>query len=113
MTDLLTANPKLDAVFAINDPTGIGCDLAAKQANRSEFFIVGVDGSPDAVAALKSKGKLIRGHPRPRSLRHGAEGGRSGRRGHGREKAGRRCHPYPYQADHSRHVNDNQKGLTK
>jgi ribose transport system substrate-binding protein len=29
MTDLLTAFPKIDAVFAINDPTGIGCDLAA------------------------------------------------------------------------------------
>ncbi len=63
MTDLLTANPKLDAVFAINDPTGIGCDLAAKQANRSEFFIVGVDGSPDAVAALKSKGGLFEATP--------------------------------------------------
>ena len=37
MTDLLTAFPKLDAVFAINDPTGIGCDLAANQARRNEF----------------------------------------------------------------------------
>ena len=63
MTDLLTANPKIDAVFAINDPTGIGCDLAAKQANRNEFFIVGVDGSPDAVAALKQKGSLFEATP--------------------------------------------------
>jgi ribose transport system substrate-binding protein len=63
MTDLLTAFPKIDAVFAINDPTGIGCDLAAKQAQRSEFFIVGVDGSPDAVAALKSKGSLFEATP--------------------------------------------------
>jgi ribose transport system substrate-binding protein len=63
MTDLLTANKKIDAVFAINDPTGIGCDLAAKQANRNEFFIVGVDGSPDAVAALKSKGSLFEATP--------------------------------------------------
>src|SRR3981081_569341 len=31
MTDLLTAYPKLDAVFAINDPTAIGCDFAAKR----------------------------------------------------------------------------------
>jgi ribose transport system substrate-binding protein len=46
-------------VFAINDPTGIGCDLAAKQANRSEFFIVGVDGSPDAAAILKAKQGLF------------------------------------------------------
>ena len=63
MTDLLTAFPKIDAVFAINDPSGIGCDLAAKQAQRSEFFIVGVDGSPDAVAALKSKGSLFEATP--------------------------------------------------
>lgn len=46
MTSLLAANPKIDGVFAINDPTAIGADLAAKQAQRNEFFIVGVDGSP-------------------------------------------------------------------
>jgi ribose transport system substrate-binding protein len=63
MTDLLTAFPKLDAVFAINDPTGIGCDLAAKQAQRTDFFIVGVDGSPDGVSALKAKGSLFEATP--------------------------------------------------
>ena len=63
MTDLLTAFPKIDAVFAINDPTGIGCDLAAKQANRSEFFIVGVDGSPDAAAILKARQGLFEASP--------------------------------------------------
>jgi ribose transport system substrate-binding protein len=61
MTDLLTAFPKIDAVFAINDPTAIGCDLAAKQAQRKEFFIVGVDGSPDIVPFLKDPGSLIAG----------------------------------------------------
>jgi ribose transport system substrate-binding protein len=60
MTDLLTAFPKIGA---INDPTGIGCDLAAKQANRSEFFIVGVDGSPDAAAILKAKQGLFEASP--------------------------------------------------
>jgi ribose transport system substrate-binding protein len=59
MSDLLTAFPKIDAVFAINDPTAIGCDLAAKQAQRKEFFIVGVDGAPDIVPALKDKDSLI------------------------------------------------------
>ncbi len=63
MTDLLTANPKLDAVFAINDPTGIGCELAAKQAQRTDFFIAGVDGSPDGVAALKNKGSMFEATP--------------------------------------------------
>jgi ribose transport system substrate-binding protein len=59
MSDLLTAFKKIDAVFAINDPTAIGCDLAAKQAQRKDFFIVGVDGAPDIVPALKDPGSLI------------------------------------------------------
>jgi ribose transport system substrate-binding protein len=59
MTDLLTAFPKIDAVFAINDPSAIGCDLAAKQAQRKDFFIVGVDGAPDVVPSLKDKDSLI------------------------------------------------------
>lgn len=56
---VLAANPKIDGVFAINDPTAIGADLAAKQAQRSEFFIVGVDGSPDGEEALKRKNSLF------------------------------------------------------
>jgi ribose transport system substrate-binding protein len=59
MTDLLTAFPKIDAVFAINDPSAIGCDLAAKQAARKGFFIVSIDGSPDVVPFLKDPNSLI------------------------------------------------------
>ena len=59
MTDLRMTYQHLDAVFAINDPTALGCDLAAKQAGRSDFFIVGVDGSPGAVAALRSGQSLF------------------------------------------------------
>jgi ribose transport system substrate-binding protein len=59
MSDLLTAFKQIDAVFAINDPTAIGCDLAAKQAQRKEFFILGVDGSPDIVPFLKDPTSLI------------------------------------------------------
>ncbi|MBD1938398.1 substrate-binding domain-containing protein [Microcoleus sp. FACHB-68] len=59
MSDLLTSFPKIDAVFAINDPTGIGAELAAKQAQRSEFFIVGVDGAPEALDALKQEKSLF------------------------------------------------------
>jgi ribose transport system substrate-binding protein len=55
-TNVLTANPKLDAIFAINDPTALGVELAAQQSGRHDFFIVSVDGSPDAVASLKTKG---------------------------------------------------------
>jgi ribose transport system substrate-binding protein len=59
MTDLQTSYSHLDAVFAINDPTALGCHLAASRAGRHDFFIVGVDGSPEAVAALKSKESLL------------------------------------------------------
>jgi ribose transport system substrate-binding protein len=59
MTDLLTAFPKIDAVFAINDPAAIGSDLAARQAQRKDCFVVGVDGSPDVVPSLKDKNSLI------------------------------------------------------
>ncbi len=55
MTDILTSFPKIDAVFAINDPSGIGVDLAANQAQRKDFFIVGVDGAPEAIKAIASK----------------------------------------------------------
>lgn len=63
MTSLLIAHPKIDAVFAINDPTAIGADLAAKQAQRKEFFIMGVDGSPDGEDALKQANSLFKGTP--------------------------------------------------
>jgi ribose transport system substrate-binding protein len=59
MTDLQTAYQHLDAVFAINDPTALGCDAAAKQVGRTDFFIVGVDGSPAAVAALRGRQGLF------------------------------------------------------
>lgn len=59
MSDLLTSFTKIDAVFAINDPTGVGAELAAKQAKRSEFFIVGVDGAPEAKDAIEDKSSLF------------------------------------------------------
>ncbi len=60
MTALLSAFPKIDAVFAINDPSAIGADLAARQAGRSEFIIAAVDGAPDAEAALAIDGTLFK-----------------------------------------------------
>lgn len=64
MTDLLTAFPEIDAVFAINDPTGIGCELAIKQARREgEMFVVGVDGSPDAEVALADADSIFEATP--------------------------------------------------
>jgi len=57
---LLTRFAKVDAIFAINDPTAIGASLAAKQLNRSEFIITSVDGAPDIEAELKSGKSLIK-----------------------------------------------------
>jgi ribose transport system substrate-binding protein len=59
MQSLLTRFEKIDAVFAINDPTGIGASLAAKQANRTNLFITSVDGAPDIEAELKDTSSLV------------------------------------------------------
>ena len=59
MIGLLTAFDDIDAVFTINDQEAIGADLAAKQLNRTDFFITSVDGAPDIVEALKQPGSLI------------------------------------------------------
>lgn len=52
-TALLIAHPDVNAIFAINDPSAIGADLAAKQLQRSGIIITSVDGAPDIVEALK------------------------------------------------------------
>jgi ribose transport system substrate-binding protein len=57
---LLTRFDKIDAVFAINDPTAIGAQLAARQLNRSEFIITAVDGAPDIEKELGSGTSLIK-----------------------------------------------------
>ncbi|MGX5826325.1 ABC transporter substrate-binding protein [Mesorhizobium sp. 43Arga] len=57
---LLTRFDKIDAVFAINDPTAIGAQLAAKQLNRSEFFFTAVDGAPDIEKELSSGKSMIK-----------------------------------------------------
>jgi ribose transport system substrate-binding protein len=59
MTELLDRFPTIDAVFTINDPTALGAERAAFQADRREFFIVSVDGSPQVVARMRSGGSLI------------------------------------------------------
>ncbi len=56
MQSLLTRFPKVDGIFAINDPQAIGSDLAAKQQNRTGIVITSVDGAPDIETALKDAG---------------------------------------------------------
>ncbi|GAA1760170.1 MULTISPECIES: ABC transporter substrate-binding protein [Streptomonospora] len=51
-TDMLTANSDVDGIFAINDPTALGANLAAEQTGVEDLAIVGVDGSPAAEKEL-------------------------------------------------------------
>jgi ribose transport system substrate-binding protein len=45
MTEVLRAQPKIDAVYGHNDPMAVGAYLAAKELGREkEMFFVGVDG---------------------------------------------------------------------
>jgi ribose transport system substrate-binding protein len=55
MQGYLTRFPKIDGLFAINDPQAIGSDLAARQLKRSGIVITSVDGAPDIEHALKSE----------------------------------------------------------
>ena len=54
MQGYLTRFPKIDGLFAINDPQAIGSDLAAKQLKRGGIVITSVDGAPDIENALKT-----------------------------------------------------------
>lgn len=58
LEDILQANPKIDVVMALNDPTALGAIAALESANRAKGVVVyGVDGSPDAKRMVKD-GKL-------------------------------------------------------
>ena len=58
MRDLLGRFPDLDAVFPINDPSALGAISAIESAGKlGKVTVVTVDGSKDAVAAIRA-GKL-------------------------------------------------------
>lgn len=57
-TDVLTANPNLDGIFAINDPTASGVELAAKQKGV-EVLISSVDGAQSVMDSIKGGGMII------------------------------------------------------
>jgi ribose transport system substrate-binding protein len=59
MRDLLGRFPDLDAVFPINDPSALGAISAIESAGKlGKVTVVTVDGSREAVAAIKT-GKLL------------------------------------------------------
>ena len=50
---ILQANPNLNGIIAGNDTMALGAAAAVKGAHRAGIIIVGFDGSPDAIAAIK------------------------------------------------------------
>lgn len=56
-TDMLTANPDVQGIFGMNDPSALGAVLAVEQAGKADQIIVtGVDGSPEGVSELERPG---------------------------------------------------------
>jgi ribose transport system substrate-binding protein len=56
--DLLQSNPEVVAIMGGNDPTALGALAACKTANRTDVLIYGVDGSPEAKAAIAEGGQF-------------------------------------------------------
>lgn len=54
--DILQAHPDIIAIMGGNDPTALGALAAVKAANIQDIAIYGVDGSPDAKAAIAEGG---------------------------------------------------------
>lgn len=59
-TSLLQALPKMDALWNHDDDQGIGVLAAIKQANRSEFFMVGGAGSKQAIDAITKDDSVLK-----------------------------------------------------
>jgi ribose transport system substrate-binding protein len=57
---MLSANKKLDALWNHDDDQGVGVLAAIKQANRSEFFMVGGAGSANAMRAIKADDGVLK-----------------------------------------------------
>lgn len=51
VTDALVADPDLNCIFAVNDPSAMGCVNAIEQSTttlENDILVYGVDGNPDA-----------------------------------------------------------------
>ncbi len=57
--DILQAHPDIIAIMGGNDPTALGALAAAKSNNVQDIAIYGVDGSPDAKAAIAEGGPFV------------------------------------------------------
>lgn len=59
-TSMLQATSHFDAIWNHDDDQGIGVLAAIKQANRSEFFLVGGAGSANAMRLIKADNSVLK-----------------------------------------------------
>ena len=56
--EMLKSNPEVIAIMAANDPAALGALAACKVANRANILIYGVNGTPEAKAAIAEGGQF-------------------------------------------------------
>lgn len=54
MTNILTANPDVDLVYACNDLMAMGAYRAARAAGKRDIKIIGFDGNSDALTSIQN-----------------------------------------------------------
>lgn len=54
METILQANPDIKGVIAGNDTMALGADAALEAAGKGDVIVVGFDGSPDVIEAIKA-----------------------------------------------------------
>jgi ribose transport system substrate-binding protein len=59
MVSLMAAHPHIDGIFAVNDPSALGAESAARQAGRKDMLMASVDGSAMAVERLHDPTSLF------------------------------------------------------
>jgi ribose transport system substrate-binding protein len=59
-SQLLSANPKIDAIWNHDDDQGIGVLAAIESAGRDEFFMMGGAGSRSAMQAIKDDNTVLK-----------------------------------------------------
>lgn len=59
-SQLLSANPKIDAIWNHDDDQGVGVLAAIEAAGRNEFFMMGGAGSKNAMDAIKADDSVLK-----------------------------------------------------
>jgi len=53
--NMLTAHPDVNVIYGVNESSALGALGAVRSKNRNDILIVGVDTTPDMLAAIKAK----------------------------------------------------------